>query len=267
MPTERRGAFHVEHVMGMPVGIDIRDDIEVQDADAAIADVVDWLHLVDETWSTWKDDSLITRFARGDVTPDELPTFMHRILDRCELLSAETGGAFDIHVPAPNGTRLEPSGFIKGWAVEQAAAFLTMHGITNAAINAGGDIAVRGAADPVAATGWTVGVRHPQQADALAASLRLHGQWAVATSGAYERGAHIIDPRTGQPAASGLQSVTVIGADLALVDVAATAIFVMGLDGLDWLLDRPRTEALDAFVITDDNRCVSTPGFDAHRVS
>lgn len=251
-----KGAHHVEHVMGMPVSIDLRGELSEQRAAHAVADVVDWLHLVDATWSTWKEDSLITRFARGDIGQAELPLSMHRVLDRCEELSSLTGGAFDIHVPAPNGTRLEPSGFVKGWAVQQAAELLDAHGIEHACINAGGDIVVRGLAAPD--TPWRVGVRHPFRADAVAGVLSLSGRWAVATSGTYERGHHIVDPRTGDPA-TGLASVTVVGHDLALVDVAATAVFVMGPhDGPLWLLDNE----LDGMIVTHDGRCISTPGFD-----
>ena len=61
---------------------------------------------------------------------------------------------------------------------------------------------------------------------------------AVATSATYERGAHIIDPRTGEPT-TGLASVTVVGPDLALADAFATAAFVMGLDALDWIDGQP----------------------------
>jgi FAD:protein FMN transferase len=250
------GAHHVEHVMGMPVSIDIRDDFTSRapgSAETAISELVHWLHLVNETWSTWRDDSLISRYARGEVSNEDLPASMHRILDRCENLSIDTGGAFDIHIPAPNGTMLEPSGFIKGWAVQVASDLLAVHGVENFCINAGGDVVVRGQQ----ATGaWRVGIRHPREIDALCAVLELAGPWAVATSGLYERGRHLIDPRTQRPA-TGLQSVTIVGHDLAEVDVAATAVFVMGLPGLDWAADR----GLEAMLIDLDDNVHQTKGF------
>ena len=85
---------------------------------------------------------------------------------------------------------------------------------------------------------------------------------AVATSGTYERGAHIADPRTGL-APSGLRSVTVVGPGLAFTDAYATAVYVMGLDGLRWLADRPDYAAL---AITDDGRTVWTAGMDRYLV-
>ncbi len=255
--TPRTGTHHVERVMGMPVSIDIRDDLGAR-APEAVAEVVEWLHLVNDTWSTHSDDSPITRFARGELTADELPMHMHRVLDRCEELSALTNGAFSIHVPAPNGTMLETSGYIKGWAVQQAAELLAVHGARNFTINAGGDIAVRGAVAP--GSPWRIGLRHPRRADALADVLELRGPCAVATSGCYERGRHITDPRTGQPAES-LASVTIVGQDLAFVDVAATAVFVMGPEGLLWAMDH----GLEGMAITTDGDCLSTPGYEALR--
>ena len=77
---------------------------------------------------------------------------------------------------------------------------------------------------------WRVGIRHPDQADRVAAVLEVSDR-AVATSGDYERGAHVTDPRTGR-APTGLRSVTVVGPRLAFTDAYATAVFAMGLEGL-----------------------------------
>ncbi len=263
MPTATTtsvGVHHVEHVMGMPVSIDIRDDLTVNGPlapAAAIEEVIHWLHLVNETWSTWRDDSQITRFARGEISADELPASMHHVLDRCEQLSVDTGGAFDIHIPAPNGTMLETSGFIKGWAIQTAADLLCVHGAANFCINAGGDVALRG--QQAEATPWRVGIRHPRHIDALCEVLVLSGSWAIATSGLYERGRHLVDPRTGDRAEA-VQSVTIIGQDLGEVDVAATAVFVMGLDGIEWAASR----GLDAMVIDHQDQVHMTPGFASH---
>ncbi len=249
------GTHHVEHVMGMPVSIDIRDDdLPVELLNGAVRDVVAHLHRVNETWSTWRDDSLITRFARQEIRPDDLPPLMHELLDRCEWWCAETDGAFDIHVPAPNGTKLEPSGFIKGWAIEEAAGMLRMRGVSNFCINAGGDIALDG--EPSPGEPWRVGIRHPTAPDAFVDVLSLHGRAAVATSGCYERGNHIIDPRTGEDASS-VRSATVVGANLADVDVAATTLFVMGVGGLSWLTHR----GLDGMVITYEDEMLVTAGY------
>jgi thiamine biosynthesis lipoprotein len=247
---------HVELVMGTAVSFDLRDG-----AADGLAEAVAWLHHVDATFSPYRDDSPITRLGRGELDLYDVDDEVRGVLLLCERLAEETGGAFDAFaVPAPNGTMLDPSGVVKGWSIEHAAGILERHGHTDFTVNAGGDVAIRGQASP--GVPWRIGIRHPAVADRFAAVLDLTGPMAVATSATYERGAHIVDPRTGQRTID-LASVTIVGRDLTLVDADATAVFVMGLEGLDWLLDhRP---GHDAFVVTHDDRAYTTPGFDRRR--
>jgi FAD:protein FMN transferase len=185
--------------MGMPVRVE-------GDIDAARAFA--WLRWVDATFSTYRPDSEISRLGRSE--PFDPHPLVREVLARCEELRVATGGLFDVHAAG----RLDPSGYVKGWAVQRAAAF----GGERFLIDAGGDVVLRGT--------WRVGIRHPHERDRLAAALTL-SDCAVATSGAYERGPHIIDPRTRRPA-TGLSSVTVIGRDLGTADAYATAAFVAG---------------------------------------
>ena len=232
--SDREGTHHVEFVMGMAVSIDIRDPDTPSDA---VADVVSWLHHVDATFSTYIDDSVISRLGRGELDIGAAPDEVRDVLRLCENMRIETNGAFDVfEVPAPNGTTLDPSGLVKGWSIERAAGMLEQAGCSNFCINAGGDIALRGR--PSADEPWQIGIRHPDDAHALATVLTASGPLAVATSATYERGAHIIDPRTRQPTTD-LASVTVVGPDLTVADAYATALFVMGLDGLDWIANHP----------------------------
>ena len=137
-----------------------------------------------------------------------------------------TGGVFDARGHDPAG-RLDPSGFVKGWAVDEAADRLTAAGARSFAVNAGGDVVLRGEAAPGRA--WRVGIRDPRAADRVAAVLHLT-DGAVATSGLYERGGHVRDPRSGRiPGA--YASVTVIGPTLGLADAWATAALALGADG------------------------------------
>ena len=180
--------------MGMPVRVEGEVDA---------ARVFGWLRWVDATFSTYRAGSEISRLGRGErFDPHPL---VRQVLARCEELRIETGGLFDVHACG----RLDPSGYVKGWAVERAAAF----GRGRFLIDAGGDVLLRGT--------WRAGIRHPHERSRLAAAITV-GDCAVATSGAYERGPHIVDPRTGAPAA-GLSSVTVIGRDLDLADLARVA--------------------------------------------
>ncbi len=255
------GFHHVEYVMGMAVSIDVRDDAtDRPEAEQSLQDVLRWLHHVDQTFSTYIDDSPISRLGRGEVVLAELDDEVRDILLLCEELRDDTNGAFDAFaVPAPNGTTLDPSGVVKGWSIERAAEILEQHGHANFTINAGGDIAVRGRPSPKIP--WQVGIRHPEEQHQLATVIDVTGPLGVATSATYERGAHIIDPHSGQPTTE-LASVTIVGPDLTYADAYATAVFVMGIPGLDWLA---KHTGYDGYAITHDAVTVSTPGFDRRR--
>src|SRR3954469_715209 len=176
----------VRHIMGMPIGLDLAggDDVDVEPAFA-------WLRDVDATFSTYRDDSDISRLDRGELTVAQRRPEGDEVLTRCLALERATGGFFSVRAAG----RLDPSGFVKGWAVAGAAARLAAAGARNFCINAGGDVVARGR--PAADRLWRVGIRHPIRPDRLAAVLAVE-DLAVATSGEYERGAHILDPHTGR---------------------------------------------------------------------
>jgi thiamine biosynthesis lipoprotein len=111
--------------------------------------------------------------------------------------------------------------------VERAAGVLRAAGAAAALVNGGGDLAAFGSPRP--GQRWRVGIQHPWRRDALAAIVEVRA--AIATSAHYERGAHLLDPRTGRPA-TGAASATVLGPSLALADALATALAVGGDDAL-----------------------------------
>jgi thiamine biosynthesis lipoprotein len=229
--------------MGMPIGIDVRDPAGV-DVEPAFA----WLEHVDATFSTYRSDSAISRLDRGEVTLAECPPEVDEVLTACLALERRTQGFFSVRASG----RLDPSGYVKGWAVAGAAERLAARAFC---INAGGDVIARGRR-------WRVGIRHPEALEELAAVLEVE-DLAVATSGEYERGAHILDPHTGRPPA-GLLSVTVVGPDLALADAYATAAFAMGAEGPAWTAT---LDGYDAMCITSDRQVLTTPGFARHRAA
>ena len=219
----------------------------------------DQLRAVDERFSPYREDSEVSRLARGELAEADASLDLRHVLSACDHLALVTDGAFDARRHRPDG-RPDPSGYVKGWAIEEAAWLLDSAGARNYWINAGGDIVARGEAAP--GQPWRVGIQHPDRPDRVAAVLAVSGR-AVATSGSYERGDHIRDPRRGGDAATGLRSVTVVGPALAFTDAYATALFVMGLDGLRWLASHPDYEAL---AITDDDQVVWTQGMERYRV-
>jgi len=234
----------VEHVMGMAVVVELRDD----DRPDLVDRVFDWLRDVDDTFSTYKETSEISRLDRGELALDEACDDVRRVLARCERLRERTDGYFDMRA----GGVLDPSGLVKGWSVDRAAAILDEAGIRSYAVNAGGDMVVRGG-------GWRIGIQHPLERDKVA-KVVLADELAIATSGEYERGKHVLDPHTRRPP-EGVLSVTVTGPELATADAYATAAFAMGEAGPPWTARLGG--GYEAMTILADGRVLTTVGFPA----
>ena len=187
-PTMRR----VESIMGTTVSIDVRPPLIEP---VVIDEAVEQLRDVDARFSMYRDDSEISRLARGEVELEACSLDVRYVMAACDHLAVVTGGAFDARGHRPDG-RLDPSGFVKGWAVEEAAWLIDSAGGRNYWVNAGGDIVARGEAEP--GRPWRVGIRHPDHPDKVAAVLSVSDR-AVATSGNYERGGHITRSACGRP--------------------------------------------------------------------
>ena len=231
MITTDGGRLRVEQIMGTAIGIDLRDD------DVPEAAVEDGLRLaaprrraVQHLQAGERGEPAGPRGAELDACSLEL----RRVLALAEQLRDDSGGHFDVRGHRADGG-LDPSGVVKGWAVEEAAWILDAAGARNYAINAGGDVLVRGG--PVPDEPWRIGIRHPLRVDAIAHVVELR-DGAVATSGAYERGEHITNPLTAAAPRDWL-SLTVVGPSLTMADAYATAAFAMGSAGLAWVSRHP----------------------------
>jgi FAD:protein FMN transferase len=236
--------------MGTAISLDLRDQTV---SPAAIDAAFDHLRDIDRRFSTWKAESEISRLGRGELSAEDCSQDVRVVLERCDHLRAATCGFFDIRSHRLDG-RLDPSGFVKGWAAESAAGILEAAGARNFCLNAGGDVIARG--EPTPGRPWRIGIRHPELPDRLATVIEARDV-AVATSGGYERGDHIIDPHTGRPP-SGLLSLTVVGPALSEADAYATAAFAMGPEGLTWIDSVP---GYAGCMITAERRLVWTSGF------
>jgi len=229
--TVAAGLLRVEQIMGTAVGIDLRDaDVPASAVEAAF----DSLRAADARFSTYKPGSEVSRLGRGELALADCSLELRQVLALAEQLRADSRGYFDVRGHRSDGG-LDPSGVVKGWAVEEAAWILDAAGARNYAINAGGDVLVRG--EPEYGEPWRIGIRHPLRSDAVARVIDLR-MGAVATSGAYERGEHIIDPLSGEAPTDWL-SVTVVGPSLTYADAYATAAFAMGRPGLSWVGSHP----------------------------
>jgi thiamine biosynthesis lipoprotein len=157
----------------------------------------------------------------------------------------------------PQG-RLDPTGLVKGWAVERAGLLLRDRGALNHAINGGGDLQLAGEAAP--GRPWVVGISDPRDRSRIASTVAGR-DFAVATSGAAERGQHILDPFTARPAV-GLAGATVVGPCLTFADAYATAAFVLGRQATRWIED---VEGYEALLIDTDGTTSVSSGWRAER--
>lgn len=246
-------AWH-ETVMGMPVSIHLRARHLPADADQAVAKVYAELRRLEGIFSTYLPGSPVSLLADGALAVEDCPPEVAEVLELCELAHDLTGGAFDAHRPLPDGgARLDPTGLVKGWAVERAAEPLRALAGTDFYVNAGGDLLGHVADEDRPA--WRVGIEDPQRPDRIRAVVTLR-DGGVATSGAARRGHHIWDAAAGR-AADGPASVTVSGPTLLWADVLATAVYVGGADAADWA-----TVMGYEVDVVDDDGCLRRSGPD-----
>ena len=241
---------HVAHVMGMPVSLALRGR-HARDAAGARAweGVTRWLEHVDTTFSTYRPDSAVSRIDRGDLSIADAPAEVREVLALAERADRATDGWFSVWLPGEGSRRrLDPSGLVKGWAVDRAAAHLAALDGTDYCLSAGGDLTCRtGASTP-----WRVGVEDPVDPRRTVALVPMV-TGGCATSGDAHRGSHVVNPWTGRPARAG-GSVTVVGPSLTWADVWATAGYAHGDDAARWLADRcPLT-----CVVVDPSGAVTT---------
>lgn len=237
-PIRRR----VVHVMGMPISLALRgrhtDDAA---ADSAWIRVVQTLREIDLTFSTYRPDSVISRLDRGELHPTACPPEVRDVLTLGERAEQESGGAFSIRLPGPDGRlRLDTDGVVKGWAIERAARHLDDLAATDHCLSAGGDMrcrTVRPGAPP-----WRVGIEDPTDPSRILATVPVF-DGGVATSGTAHRGSHLIDARTGL-APEAVASVTVIAATVTAADIDATAAYAQGAEAAAWLSGRPGRSGL-----------------------
>jgi thiamine biosynthesis lipoprotein len=240
------GLLRVEQLMGTAVRVQIADPLPGPELDRLAAAAFDWFRAVDARFSTYRADSEVSRVDRGELAVEAASGELRGALATCAQLWRETDGYFDVHAAG----RLDPSGYVKGWSVQVASDRLVAAGAGNHCVDAGGDVRVRGR--PAGEDAWHVGIRHPFDPLAVAWVLAAT-DLAVATSGTYERGPHVLDPRRGEPARH-LCSVTVTGPDLGRADAYATAAVAMGEAGLAWLAALAGRTGYQSAAVTADGR-------------
>ncbi|NBM15508.1 FAD:protein FMN transferase [Streptomyces sp. GC420] len=239
--------------MGTVFSFDVRmgPDTIVPRVQAGLGAAVAGLHRVDEVFSTYRPDSQVSRLSRGELALGDCVTEVAEVLRQCEEEERLSDGWFTARYDGS----LDPTGLVKGWAVERAVRMLASAGAGSVCLNGGGDIQLHGGP-------WRVGISDPLNPGGLVTVVESVEGLAVATSGPAERGCHILDPRTRRAPAEGLASITVVCPGLTQADARATAAYAMGARAArGWLEDLPDTEG---FAVAADGSTWQTSGFARH---
>ncbi len=249
--TVSRHQLHREvEVMGTVVTIDLYGAAHLDAAPLArsVDAAENLLREADEIFSLWKPQSPMSRLRRGELAIGEAPAVTIDVLEECRAARRVSNGWFDPW-SMPGG--VDPTGLVKGWAAQRALEPLRNQGLSGALVNAAGDVASFGG--PAPGVPFRLGVVRPSDPSRLACIVESPG--AIATSGTYERGSHLVNPFTG--AAMSSASATVTGPDLGLADALATALAVAGPSGLEFVRANHGYEGLlienaDSFYASDD---------------
>lgn len=234
-------------IMGMPINVVIED----KSADeAAFRQIHDYFQYVDNQYSPYKPDSEVSKINDG-LPESEYGSEMKAILRLCQQTKNQTHGYFDVF----HEGRFDPSGLVKGWAINNAARLLKKRGLKNFFIEAGGDVQVSGHNSD--GQPWSVGIRNPFNKDEIVKVLSVTTE-GVATSGTYLRGQHIYDPVNGAREITDIASLSVVGPNIYDADRFATAAFAMGKPGIEFI---ESLDGYEAYMIDSGQLATLTSGF------
>ncbi|HEY4384429.1 MAG TPA: FAD:protein FMN transferase [Ktedonobacteraceae bacterium] len=237
-------------LMGMPITLEVEEASVTQDD---LDNIFAYFAQVDDTFSTYKASSEISKINRGELLPADYSEDMKTILALSEQTKKETDGYFDIQ----RDDGYDPSGIVKGWAIHNAAMMLKAKGFRDFYVDAGGDIQVAGTKD---GHPWRVGIRNPFNRNEHVKILALTDQ-GVATSGTAIRGQHIYDPFHRTRLLLDVVSMTVVGPDIYGADRFATAAFAMGRKGIHFI---EQLAGFEGYMIDAQGRATFTSGFERY---
>jgi thiamine biosynthesis lipoprotein len=228
--------------MGMPISLALRgrhtrDHAALQAWSEVMAD----LREVDRVFSTYRADSFVSRLERDEIDLADCPPEVSEVLELGRLARVRSGGAFDVRRRAADGrVVLDPSGVVKGWAVQRASAWLHALPDTDFCLSAGGDMVCH--VDEPDGAPWRIGIEDPADPSRLLARVPVW-RGAIATSGTTHRGSHLYDARTGA-APTRVAQVTVLADTLTWADIDATSAYALDGGAATWLRSRPRRAGL-----------------------
>jgi thiamine biosynthesis lipoprotein len=217
-------------------------------------EVFDYFGYVDRKFSTYNPDSEISLINRQELPLAQASDDMKLIFALAEQTRQESDGYFEI---IRNGL-YDPSGIVKGWAINNAAEMLRQAGFENYYVYAGGDIQVSGINEQ--GQDWRVGIQNPFNPQEIIKTLALQN-CGIATSGTYARGQHIYNPKNGGEPITEIVSLTVIGPNIYEADRFATTAFAMGSAGIHFIED---LDGLEGYMIDAHGLATYTSGFERY---
>lgn len=239
-------------IMGMPITVEITD----ANANAkSINKIFMYFKYIDNKFSTYKKTSEITKINTGKINKKNLSADMKTVFRLAKKTRKETNGYFNIN----KKNKIDPSGLVKGWAINNAAKIILSDGFKNFYIDAGGDIQTRGL--NAKGQNWKVGIRNPFSKNEIVKVITAKNK-GVATSGIYERGKHIFNPKNKYRKADEIVSLTVIGPNIYEADRFATAAFAMGREGIRFI---ENLKGFDGYMINKNGIATMTSGFSAYQ--
>lgn len=241
----------IQIIMGTPVAVEIVDKEAKQEL---FDEVFSYFKYVDQKFSTYKEDSEITKINKGQIGKEEMSEDMKKVLELSEETKKLTKGYFDIVTP---GGDYDTSGMVKGWSIWEASNILKSKGVKNFYVEAGGDIQVFGMNE--GGKPWCIGIQNPfNKKREVIKKVYLSNNEGIATSGNYVRGAHIYNPKDKEDKLEDVVSITVIGPNIFEADRYATASYAMGKDGI-YFIDEQKN--LEGYSVDKNGIATMTKGF------
>jgi len=240
-------------LMGMTITVEI---VDAQVTRKDLEKVFSYFQFVDLRFSTYKENSEISKINTGLLSETDYSKEMQEIFLLSEKTKRETNGYFDIK---NREGEIDPSGLVKGWAIYKVAEILWQSGFKNFFIDAGGDIQTSGLNNEGKL--WTVGIRNPLKPETEIIKVLELKNLGVATSGSYSRGQHVYNPHNKKEVLNDIISLTIIGPNVYEADRFATAAFAMGRAGIQFI---ENLSGFEGYVIDSKGMATMTSKFEQY---
>ena len=233
--------------------------VEIADLHAAkeiFDEVFSYFEAIDKRFSTYKEESEISKINRGEISQIDYSREMREIFALAEEIKQKTNGYFDITTPSG---KIDPSGIVKGWAIYNASKLIEARGFNNFYVDAGGDIQTKGKNSE--GKPWRIGIKNPFHPAEVIKVVSLDDK-GIATSGTYIRGEHIYNPKNeNKKTENDIVSFTVIGPNIYEADIFATAVFAMGREGIMFI---EHMLGFEGYMIDNTGIATMTTGFEKY---